>query len=116
MNTLTPSQQRVIDAVHEPRIEEGASFFVVVTLQDIEDGAISSCYTCPVARAINRVLPKGLQSYVEDHEIRVGPISEELTKWRTLTPDVVIDFIEDFDSRQPVAPFFFILTGFKRKN
>lgn len=74
-------------------------YTVNVTQEDIDKGKKGSCSQCPVALAGIRSVGKSFY---------VGPTMFAFRfNWIAELPKCVVDFIERFDSGQPVQPFTF---------
>ena len=75
---------------------------VEVTQEDIDRGARGSCYRCPIALAIDRIV---------GHPVEVDCIEVKGCGWRAFLPDEAGDFVEFFDNKTGrVAPFTFTLS------
>jgi hypothetical protein len=78
-----------------------------VTNEDIREGVHGSAYLCPVARAVSRAI--GIRPELGD--VLIGPLNISIPRHRVgRLPDVVSDFIRDFDQHRPVHPFQFRLS------
>lgn len=75
---------------------------VDVTYDDIQHGKQRSCFSCPVARAMTRVMK---------HRTTVGrhsfTVQVEPRWWSSMLPEEVTSFIIRYDSGHPVEPFTF---------
>lgn len=84
---------------------------ISVTQEDIRLGTRKDQHTCPIALAVQRVLPEFANIEVSNDEISIGApkfysfYSHEL-------PISAIDFIRAFDNERPVEPFSFYLEDF----
>lgn len=78
-----------------------------VTQEDIDRGTPDNCLYCPVARALNRVLPNEVFAVRKAEIIRA--LDEDGETQVIAPPQEVIDFVAAFDSCEPVAPFSFEL-------
>lgn len=88
-----------------------------VTQDDIDHGEREDCDKCPVARAINRVLPGFLADvtsgwivlweYTTDGRGNLWPVRQA---FRARTPSNAETFIEDFDDDEPVGPIWVTAT------
>jgi hypothetical protein len=72
---------------------------IQVTQDDIDQGKEQCCYSCPVARAINRILAAGCECEVGSKDIfirrREEPIGRIVMSFKT--PALVAKFIRTFD-------------------
>jgi len=64
-----------------------------VTQRDIDEGAQSNCFHCPVARAVKRVF-KATEVWVREIII----VTKAGAQRTYVTPTAAVDFIERFDS------------------
>lgn len=88
---------------------------VDVCQSDINDGCVAKSDNCPVARAMNRVLPADCWAAVTEDEISVHKFpmfTGELVGWYRV-PGHVADWINNFDKhgspdRKPVEPLTFV--------
>lgn len=74
-----------------------------VTQEDIDKGIKESCFSCPVAKALRRVMSNSTYIRVGNPTVTVGSCTTQL-------PIVASHFISKFDIDQPVSPFTFDLT------
>ncbi len=81
---------------------------IEVTAQDIMDGEPVTSARCPVAHAINRVLQAGSRASVSPFDAMVIEGGYLVTDRITLPPEARL-FINRFDQREKVEPFFFAL-------
>lgn len=79
---------------------------VEVTLNDIRNGTRRSSCWCPVAIAINRVLPNGYMVAVCSQSIMLTTPHRER---EIPTPKIVEEFVNTFDRFDPVLPIEFDL-------
>lgn len=81
-----------------------------VTQADIDSGERHECRSCPVALAVNRVLPGGLHSEVSHY---VAIVDEKCNWHRSFSIPEVRRFVGQFDRGWPsdVSPFSFDLPG-----
>lgn len=77
-----------------------------VTQADIDTGKPGKTCTCPVARAINRIL-NGSHFASVSNAINIFRCGGAQLKLQILFPQSVRNFIYRFDSRQPVQPLDF---------
>lgn len=85
---------------------------VEVTAEDIKAGAPDTCDACPIALAINRLLPIG-------HADVFGRPGRIVERWESgllkrrlagfTLPEVAVAFVAEFDRGETVDPFVFEL-------
>lgn len=80
---------------------------VNVTDDDIIHGETGLCKTCPVARAINRLLVDGVESAVAGPYFRIWRTDDCMPLYRIELPDSVHRWIRSFDRRELSQPFSF---------
>ncbi len=81
-----------------------------VTENEIRDGVRENCLCCPAARAINRVLnPVRYHVVVTEDRISIRGNSSGSILFQCETPEVVDEFICEFDGDIEVEPFSFPL-------
>lgn len=79
---------------------------VNVTKHDIKEGMKYSCYSCPIALALDRHKHKGI-TYPS---VSFSYVTFEQNRWlRYSVPLKACDFIYNFDQGKRVKPFRFIL-------
>lgn len=82
---------------------------IKVTKNDIKFGYPNSATTCPIARAVQRLLPDG-NVFVYPTEIEFCQLTESKHDHiRTKLPEEAVQFIRDFDTGNKVRPFTFEL-------
>ena len=84
---------------------------IQVTQADIERGIKNRCDFCPVAIAISRHLPTGLEITVFSEAMLFEGRFGDGPSTAIDTDQTVVDFIESFDNGKPVAPFSFNLSA-----
>ena len=73
---------------------------ITVTANDLAAGKAADCYRCPAARAINRRLDRKLfRAHVSGDMVRIKD-RYGCVVFRTLTPKVLSDLIENYDFAQ----------------
>jgi len=72
---------------------------IQVTQDDIDQGTMQDCYSCPVARAINRILAAGCECEVGSKDIFIRRCEEPIGRivMSFKTPALVAKFIRTFD-------------------
>ncbi len=75
---------------------------VNVTAKDIQEGIKQSCTSCPIARAISRLVDSGDKVEIFSDNAKIGEQSYPL-------PQCATDFIWRFDHYQSVWPLKFQL-------
>lgn len=86
---------------------------IKVIQEDINKGEIRDCNKCPIARALNRILNFSAFADIKGEVIYIRPtvIDQE---WAPAlqyfkTPEIALDFINNFDCNITVYPFEFEL-------
>lgn len=79
---------------------------ISVTQEDIDKGRPNSCGSCPIALAVRRSTGLLNASVSQSRIISWGGYKPRLD---VETPAQAVDFIELFDSNEPVKPFTFEL-------
>lgn len=74
-----------------------------ITPHDIKNGVVSDANSCPVARAINRILKPEYEVSIYE-EFYISRIYNHKTSYSGYTPENVFDFIQRFDNESYVAP------------
>ena len=87
--------------------EETTTLTINVTKNDIKEGDVRKCRSCPVARAITRRLRKPYFASASVFKILI--VDDDAPSSRSLSnvPRSVGAFITDFDRRRKVDPFSF---------
>jgi len=83
---------------------------VDVTSEDILCGCRANCINCPIARAIDRVIPQNYHASVLYGHANIYLTETCLYKYSYTLPREARSFIEDFDSGNKVSPFSFKAT------
>lgn len=85
---------------------------VVVTAEDIKYGRPCDSADCPIARALNRLVPGSGVGYRDPTIGYVAWIGHpSRTSKHTILPKAAQEFARNFDQRLPVEPFEFALGG-----
>ena len=81
---------------------------IEVTLEDINKGKRDNCRKCPVALAVQRVMPPGYKADIDQDYISY---LDKAGIYHILcnAPAKVTTFIKRFDAGKPVKPFTFTI-------
>lgn len=80
-------------------------YLIQVSSSDIQEGIRDNCLHCPVAIALNRIVPKS--GVLGGRGCMVGTNRVTFRGSRYPLPKIAINAITDFDNGRLVAPFSF---------